>query len=53
MLRNTEFQILLEPKLGRARLASTLTAPMPSVQDPAHAQDKERRNRQQFDSARS
>jgi VWFA-related protein len=43
------FQVALEPTQDHARLASTLAVWMPNAQDLAHAQDEERRNRQQFD----
>jgi len=41
--------VVLEPTQDHAHLASMLAAWMPSAQELAHAQDEERRNRQQFD----
>lgn len=49
ILRSYGFEILSEPTLDHAHIEATLKGWMPSAQDLAHAQDKERRNRQQID----
>jgi len=49
IMKSYGFEILTEPTLDHAQLASTLKNWMPSAQDLARAQDEERRNRQQFD----
>lgn len=49
VLKSYEFEILAEPTTDHAQLGGTLTKWMPSAQDLAHAQDEEKRNRQQFD----
>jgi len=49
IMKSYGFQILLEPTIDHATVATTLTHWMPSAQDLARAQDEEQRNRQHID----